>query len=349
MRFAPLVSILSLVMIATFVSADLPQPFLESWEGESIGDRIDQLDSWVPEPDYGNASVSCGLIIDGGPPYGNVLSLNPPNRPGSPPYDDKDYAIGISSVDSCTGIQPCRTLSVRSKIQLIPDGGGAGAIGFARPDVSLFGYILAVSRGVTGAVIELFKYTGDFYSNTGSGYAHLPAIDPTETHTYEIRATFSESGIGFDAFVDDSPVSGLSVGDPDPVLFNGSAVFLLAANIGQWAVFDDFHMTVEIPTDVPGGRSGLPEIVLHGNRPNPFNPVTTIPFSLPEPGRVSVAVYDVGGRRVALLADGGLPAGEHQAVWGGSDDSGREMDSGVYFVRLLAGSQARTGKMILVR
>jgi len=81
-----------------------------------------------------------------------------------------------------------------------------------------------------------------------------------------------------------------------------------------------------------------------GNHPTPFNPSTAIRFVLPEQARVRVTVYDILGRRVALLADQPLAAGEHAIVW---DASG--FASGVYFCRIEAAGKIATGKMLLMK
>jgi hypothetical protein len=83
--------------------------------------------------------------------------------------------------------------------------------------------------------------------------------------------------------------------------------------------------------------------------PNPFNPTVTIPFVLPRNGRVGLSVYDVSGRRVAVLVDGRLPAGRHEARWHGVDANGRQLPSGVYFIRLNAGGTVSGGKIALAR
>ncbi len=78
--------------------------------------------------------------------------------------------------------------------------------------------------------------------------------------------------------------------------------------------------------------------------PNPFNPETALSYKLQAASNVKLAVYDIAGREVALLAEGFYPAGTHQAVWDAS-----AMASGVYFARLQAGDEVRTVKMLLVK
>lgn len=89
---------------------------------------------------------------------------------------------------------------------------------------------------------------------------------------------------------------------------------------------------------------------LRQNFPNPFNPATKIPFSLNEPARVSLRIFDVAGRFLHTLLDHFLPAGEHLAEWNGRDESGEALNSGVYFYRLMINRElSDTRRMVLMR
>ena len=66
--------------------------------------------------------------------------------------------------------------------------------------------------------------------------------------------------------------------------------------------------------------------------PNPFNPHTTLAFRLEDRTHVRLSIYDVAGRRVALLKDGPLAAGSHAVPWPGVNDRGENLPSGVYFI-----------------
>ncbi len=92
------------------------------------------------------------------------------------------------------------------------------------------------------------------------------------------------------------------------------------------------------------------EYALGKNFPNPFNPVTTIPVSLPRDTRISLIIYNLLGQQISALYDGTLPAGIHYFVWQGTDHSGASMPSGVYLYRLSTDKGLSfTGKMVLVK
>lgn len=70
------------------------------------------------------------------------------------------------------------------------------------------------------------------------------------------------------------------------------------------------------------------------NYPNPFNPETSIRYELPHDGKVNLAVFDLTGRRIALLESGSKTAGQHLVRWDGRNSAGVRVPSGVYFYRL---------------
>lgn len=103
----------------------------------------------------------------------------------------------------------------------------------------------------------------------------------------------------------------------------------------------------DLATDAPAGRERA--VVLQTNIPNPFNPSTTIRYSLPQAAQVSVDVYDLAGRRVRTLHSGPMPAGDHAVAWNGLDDQGRGAASGTYLVRLRADADLRTQKIQMLK
>lgn len=83
--------------------------------------------------------------------------------------------------------------------------------------------------------------------------------------------------------------------------------------------------------------------------PNPFNPSTTITFSLPETGRAELAVYSLTGQKIRTLLSGQMRAGTRAVGWDGCDNSGLPVSSGVYYSRLKMGERVATGRMTLVK
>ncbi|OGG50092.1 MAG: hypothetical protein A3F84_02590 [Candidatus Handelsmanbacteria bacterium RIFCSPLOWO2_12_FULL_64_10] len=85
------------------------------------------------------------------------------------------------------------------------------------------------------------------------------------------------------------------------------------------------------------------------NYPNPFNPSTTISYTLPEASTVRLTIYNILGQQVRTLINNRQAAGIHAVQWDGHDDAGRSVASGLYFYRLTAGEFTQTQKMLLLK
>ena len=88
---------------------------------------------------------------------------------------------------------------------------------------------------------------------------------------------------------------------------------------------------------------------LNGNYPNPFNPETTISYSVREPGRVRLDIYNIKGQLVRTLVDEELATGHYKLVYNAKDNRGRSTASGVYLIRMSAPGYHKSSKMILMQ
>ena len=99
------------------------------------------------------------------------------------------------------------------------------------------------------------------------------------------------------------------------------------------------------PTGLEQGSIGVPSgYTLSQNYPNPFNPATTISFSIPETQQVSLKIYDVQGREVAVLINRVMPPGSYRYEWNAT-----AFPSGTYFYKITAGKFSAIKKMILLK
>ncbi len=88
---------------------------------------------------------------------------------------------------------------------------------------------------------------------------------------------------------------------------------------------------------------------LHPAVPNPFNPSTTLKFSLDSESQVDISVYNVKGERVQQLITGIYSMGDHSVILNGKNEQGQSVASGVYFARMASGSIAQTQRLVLVQ
>jgi hypothetical protein len=105
-------------------------------------------------------------------------------------------------------------------------------------------------------------------------------------------------------------------------------------DLSYWAEYTDVEEEAAIPT----------EYTLEQNFPNPFNPTTTINFSLPASGHISLKVFNVLGQEVATLVNGELASGNHEVTFNAS-----KLSSGLYIYRLSGNNVSLTRKMMLLK
>tara|TARA_B110000438_G_scaffold14259_1_gene13695 strand:- start:215 stop:9274 length:9060 start_codon:yes stop_codon:yes gene_type:complete len=91
------------------------------------------------------------------------------------------------------------------------------------------------------------------------------------------------------------------------------------------------------------------ELSLDGNYPNPFNPVTTIRYSLPEPRKIRITVIDLLGQEIIELVNDWKDIGRHKVQWQGQDYHGRSVASGMYFTVMSDGHKTIVQKMLLLK
>lgn len=122
---------------------------------------------------------------------------------------------------------------------------------------------------------------------------------------------------------------------------------------GTWQHLSEFNLNYNwnirgvvetTPAAVEIGVNGPMSFNLAQNFPNPFNPATKINFSIPEQGKVKLVVYNLIGQEVAVLVNGLINAGHHEATF-----NAQSLSSGVYLYKLQAGNSVMIKKMLLLK
>lgn len=133
-----------------------------------------------------------------------------------------------------------------------------------------------------------------------------------------------------------------TIGQPDAGVHAGGSFSLQG---GFW--FGGMSVS-GVDDGTPAPSPELPVRLALAVAPNPVVRSTTFQWELPRAGQVKVGVYDASGRQVAALADETYPAGRHELTWNTGDRPGGRLAAGVYFVRLEAGQQAISRKLLIV-
>lgn len=117
------------------------------------------------------------------------------------------------------------------------------------------------------------------------------------------------------------------------------------------AVYDTVE--VRVPHDMSGDMNETTgseqSSALTSVHPNPFNPQTTVEYMLAADDPVRIVIYDARGSMVRSLVDQRMPAGGHRVMWNGIDQAGRPVSSGIYFVKMVAGSHVESRKLVLLK
>jgi endonuclease I len=198
-----------------------------------------------------------------------------------------------------------------------------------------------------------------------TGYSGI-AFEPIDEYKGDLARAFfyvtvryytEDGGWATSAMTDGADILPWAVGmllkwaDEDPVsrkeLERNATVYAMQHNRNPFVDRPEFADLMYQAAGVP--QVPEPAFALHQNAPNPFNPSTTISFELPQPTDVRVEIFDLSGRLVSVVAEGELPAGEHEVVWAGLDADGRAVAAGVYFCALRAGGSEGRRKMVLLK
>ncbi|MCL2063062.1 MAG: chitobiase/beta-hexosaminidase C-terminal domain-containing protein [Candidatus Cloacimonetes bacterium] len=183
-------------------------------------------------------------------------------------------------------------------------------------------------------------------------HATLPQVlqvsltwDAPEAETY---ATLQH----FNVYVDDEFVGLRVAGDSESYQFD---INLSTAGVYMMKVIAVYNLgeSVEQSIDVHVSETDealLPLVTeLHGNFPNPFNPETTISFSLVNAGNVNLEIFNIRGQRIKTLVNDFRESGNHSVIWNGIDEQGNSVGSGMYFYRMITDDYSSIKRMVLLK
>jgi endonuclease I len=206
----------------------------------------------------------------------------------------------------------------------------------------------SVSAGYSGTVfepIDAFKgdlarstfYVSTRYFNEDAGWSSSGSASRAELLTWAVDQ--------YSTWNTNDPVSWKER------LRNG-AIYVIQNNRNPLVDHPEFVAMIYDSNSVVGVGDGASanSIRLRQNLPNPFGARTSIGFDLARREQVTLRIYDVTGRLVRTLANGSvLESGSHRREWDGRDESGVQLEAGLYFCRLVAGPVSETRRMVLAR
>ena len=215
--------------------------------------------------------------------------------------------------------------------------------------------VSASNAGGTGSFSPLENFTTGFPTTVllSEPASASPSVSVTPTFMWfasksatsyrlQVSPSVTFSPLAVDSTVASDTLLTLTHSLQGTTIYNWRVEAVNAVGPGEWS--DVWRFRTETPSSVVQTETTPSEFRLRQSYPNPFNPATTIEFSIPEEARVFLAVYDLLGRQIRVLVNGTMNAGTYRIVFDGS-----ELPSGVYFYRIIAGGHVETKRMQLIR
>jgi len=202
-----------------------------------------------------------------------------------------------------------------------------------------------------------FGTAGYIDVRTGTTYAKDATVNYGADDAFHVRMVVNISTKKYDVFVTPEGGSEVQIADDYDFRSTQSSVstlnrYVLTAVILSHNV-KDFSVSLSksiADEDKTQDSEKLPtDFALMQNHPNPFNPVTTITFTVPEMTHATLTVYNQRGRLIRTLHSGLTSAGVHRVIWDGMDDYGSRVSSGVYLYRLSAKDFVSTRKLVFIK
>ncbi|MBU1101364.1 MAG: choice-of-anchor D domain-containing protein [Bacteroidetes bacterium] len=206
-----------------------------------------------------------------------------------------------------------------------------------------------VSSGASPGMVILGSPVGDVQiGTTAPTFSWIMPTQSTSQLSYEVELADNQFMAGANV------VSSNSLSAQTQNLEDGKQYYWRVRSKTAGGEYSLYSMTTSFTvnssiTDVEAEEELPTDFRLDQNYPNPFNPSTTIKFALPEAQHVSIKIYDMLGREVARVLEQDMQAGVHTAIWNGEDSNGRIVNTGVYFYRIVSGSNVAIKKMLLLK
>ncbi len=267
---------------------------------------------------------------------------NPPTKTSREPTGYKVYRLRSGQEQNeanwvCLNSQPIQELTLSdTDWESMPYGGYRWAVKTTYPSglISMPVFSNSVNRGmfmgtITGTVKneEGEPIFGAILTNTSGTYSTTTTTDSEGAYTLEVPTgpiALRVSAEGYQTVIKTN------------VIIHQNQVVTL-------------HIVLHRETGADDPQTPVVATALNGNYPNPFNPQTTISYSVKEPGQVKLQIYNLKGQLVRTLIDTEHAAGHYKQIFDARDDRDRRLASGVYLIRMQAPGYHKTSKMMLMQ
>ena len=311
-----------------------------------------------------NANNHPPVAVAGGPYNGGAGLPIQFNGTGSsdPDGNNLTYSWDFGDGGTATGATPTHTYAFPNNYLATLTVTDDGSPSLSDSDVASVSVLATIPAQVTAKLYGgAFRITGGGTQAMGLEINTRPVtdIDPAS-----IRLSTTYAGAGTVSSIAPDPKTA-SIGDIDndgipemDVAFTRAALQTLLGNVPNGTVVT---LVMDARTTAATGaipiqgsisvkiKSGGGHAVSSFASPNPFNPETAVNFTLKNAGQVTVRIYSLEGRLVKTLVNEYASAGSHEVRWNGTDNTGRSVPSGMYFVKTEAGADKSVVKLSLLK
>ncbi len=202
----------------------------------------------------------------------------------------------------------------------------------------------------SGTVAGWEYFLAEEGSNGWSGWFDGSESVYTSASAVKAAGTYLEGALDLEALFGSVPDSILVCAAAYATSDGGALTGQAPAGDGSGSIEADEYAVLHLTTTGVDDQGQVgPALALSPARPNPFGQSASVALELPTSSKVTLGVYDARGRLVRVLEEGALPAGRHEFTWNGRDSEGRELPSGIYFIRVETRSGSATRKAVLLR
>jgi hypothetical protein len=205
----------------------------------------------------------------------------------------------------------------------------------------------------------LFNNMGDITASNGSGYTADESVSYTAYQTMDFRMSVDMDAQTYSVWV--TPEGGSEIllantyafhpapGDIDQIGYRSVKMAFGGDYGGAEGMVEIINFDVVLGIKNESGGPKIPSYYSLSSYPNPFNPSTTIRYTLPQSGDLKLTVFDIKGRKVVDLFNGHQKAGDHKLTWHAVDANGGQLASGVYILHMTGDGFSQTGKLMLLK
>lgn len=196
-------------------------------------------------------------------------------------------------------------------------------------------------------IVNVFPVNDSLVINNYSPLDLNPSLYTQTNYSFEVMASdVDNDSLSYNWLVNNVSqnvnTSSFNIMFQDPGLFEIKVV--VSDSLTQRSLIWNVNVSILFSDNPP-----IMKTQLMNNYPNPFNPETTINYSLKNDNFVKIEIYNIKGQLVKHLINKEMKAGTHYVKWDGTDDHNYQLGSGIYFYRMTSGDYSRTKKMMLVK